>query len=237
VTVVQLVAGPAATSAYSPARSVYAAAMSKIRLVSALSVLLLAGACARTDAGPPVAPVPAGCAPTGDLLTWSPARTTAGLIEATLYGADALVAGKAGTPLLDRPFTPSITGVAAPASWLAELGSSLARETKKPVRTTAPSAEGQRFGMASGPEPVPVVLYTGIDQVSADFEVRCDPVVRGTFHAWSKTLAGGVACEYQPDILLDTFGRLALELCPNRPTPPPSEPVDAEEFPADQSGS
>lgn len=211
--------------------------MTKIRFVSAVSALALAGACARADATPPVAPVPAGCAPTGHLLTWSPARTTPILIEATLYKAGELAAGTTGTSLLNQPFTPSITGVAAPASWLTDLGSALARETKKPVNTSAPTAEGQSFGVASGPEQVQIMLYTGVDQVSADFEVQCDPTVRGTFHAWSKTVAGGVACEYQPDLHLDTFGRLALDLCPNRPTPPPSDPVDADELPVDPSGS
>jgi hypothetical protein len=86
--------------------------------------------------------------------------------------------------------------------------------------------------VASGPEQTPVVLYTGIGRISADFEVQCNPTVRGTFQAWSKTLAGGVACEYQPDGELDTFGRLALQLCPpNLLTPPPSDPVEAEHLP------
>jgi hypothetical protein len=209
--------------------------MTKIRLVSAVLVLALAGACAKADTTPPATPVPADCEPIGDLISWSPARTTAILTEASLYGASELTVGATGTSLLSQPFTPSITGAAAPASWLTELGGSLARQTGKPVHTTAPSAEGQSFGVPSSGERVPFVFYTGVDRVSADFEVRCDPTVRGTFHAWSRTIGGGVACEHSADVRLDAFSRLALRLCPDLPKPPPSAPVDAEELhPEDQ---
>ena len=209
--------------------------MIKSGLVSAVLVLVLTGACARADTTPSVTPVPAGCEPIGDLLTWLPARTTAILTEASLYGARELTAGATGTSLMSQPFTPSITGVAAPASWLTELGGSLTRQTGIPVHLTAPSAEGQSFGVPSSGEEVPFVLYTGVDRVSADFEVRCDPTVRGTFHAWSRTISGGVSCEHSADVRLDAFGHLALQLCPDLPKPPPSAPVDAEEFhPEDQ---
>jgi hypothetical protein len=206
--------------------------MSKIGFLLAVPAVVLAGACAQVDATPAAAPVPAGCDPTANPLTWSSTRTTPILVEAARYGAAELAAGTTGTLLLNQPFTPSITNVAAPASWLIDLGNSLARETGKPVHTDAPSAEGQSFGMVSGPEQTPVVLYTGVDQVSADFEVQCNPTVRGTLHAWSQTVAGGVACEYQPDVQLDTFGRLALQLCPpDLLTPPPSDPVEGEQLP------
>jgi hypothetical protein len=206
--------------------------MFKIGLLLVVPAVALAGACAQVDATPAASPVPAGCEPTGSPLTWSPPRTTPILVEATLYGATELAAGTTGTSLLNQPFTPSITGVAAPASWLIALGNSLAQKTGKPVHTDAPSAEGQSFGVASGPEQAPVVLYTGIDQVTADFDLQCNPTVRGTFHAWSKTLAGGVACEYQPDVQSDAFGRLALQLCPpDLLTPPPSDPVAAGDLP------
>lgn len=209
--------------------------MTKIRLVAAVSVLALTGACAQADATPPATPIPAGCEPTADLLTWSPAQTSAILTEATLYGSGNLAVGTTGTSLLSQPFTPSITGVAAPASWLTELGSSLAKQTKKPLHTTAPTVEGQSFGVPSSGEQVQFVFYIGVDRVSADFEVRCDPTVRGTLHAWSRAIGGGVSCEESADIQLDAFGRLALELCPDLAKPPPSAPVDAEEFrPEDQ---
>lgn len=210
--------------------------MFKIGFLLAVPAVVLAGACAQADATPAATPVPAGCEPTGDPLTWSPTRTTPVLVGAALHGAAGLAAGTTGTPLLNQPFMPSITGVAAPASWLVDLGKSLARETGKPVHTDAPSAEGQTFGVASGPDQAPVVIYTGVEQVSADFEVQCNPTVRGTFHAWSKTEAGGVACEYEPEFQLDTFGRLALQLCPpDLLTPPPSDPVEAEQLPGEIS--
>ena len=59
--------------------------------------------------------------------------------------------------------------MAAPASWL---GDSLARATGKPVHTGAPSADGQQFGVAAGPAEVPIVMYTGVETISAEFEVR-----------------------------------------------------------------
>ncbi|WP_179855503.1 hypothetical protein [Paractinoplanes atraurantiacus] len=52
------------------------------------------------------------------------------------------------------------------------------------------------------------------------FEVRCGQTVRGDFHAWSRTLAGGVPC--RGDVVADAFGRLALDLCPDRAAPPSS---------------
>jgi hypothetical protein len=210
--------------------------MTKIGSVAGMLALTLASGCARADAGPTGVSVPVGCEPTADRVTWSAARTTPMLVEATLYGTGDLAAGASGTALLKEPFTPSITGVTAPDSWLAVLGSSLEHHTGGPVHTTAPSAEGQSFGVLSGAEGGQLVLYTGITQVSADFAVRCDPTVHGALNAWAKTVAGGVSCRNSGDVELDVFGRQALKLCPQPPASA-SAPVDAEQFPTDQPQS
>jgi hypothetical protein len=212
--------------------AVYAGAMTKIGLVAGMSALTLASACARADAGPTGVAVPAGCEPTADRVTWSAARTTPMLIDAARYGADDLAAGASGSALLKQPFTPSITGVTAPDSWLTTLGSSLERHTGQPVHTTAPSAEGQSFGVF-GSESGQVVIYTGITRVSADFAVQCDPTVHGALNAWAKTVAGAVTCQDSGDAELDVFGRQALTLCPRRPASA-STPVDVKQFPTDQ---
>ncbi|MFG1992035.1 hypothetical protein ACGFJ7_18860 [Actinoplanes sp. NPDC048988] len=190
--------------------------MIKIRGVVALAALMMAGACARADAEPAVTPVPSGCEPTAETLTWSAVTTTPVLTQVTLFRADELASGGAGRRLLDKPFTPSVTGVDAPG-WLTALGASLARKTGRPVHTTAPSAEGQSFGYGSGAGPADVV-YTGVDRVTADFEVRCGTTVRGRLQGWSRTVAGGQSCA--GDITTDVFGRLAVQLCPAQPSPP-----------------
>lgn len=209
----------------------YAAAMIKAGFASAVLTLMLAGACARAGAGPSDASVPAGCAPVGDRVAWSPARTTPMLVKADLYEIGDLAAGATGTALLNDPFTPSISGVDAPAPWLAELGDSLTRHTGQPVHTDAPSAEGQSFGVLSTAQDGPAVLYIGVNRISADFAVRCDRTVRGALTAWIKVVASGVSCGYTSGVQLDVFGREALKLCPNPPASPPAEPSDALEFP------
>jgi hypothetical protein len=227
--------------------------VTKISFVAAVSALALVGACAQPGTSTPAdaaAPVPAGCEPNVELMTWSPPRDTPILTEATLLRAGEASAGAAGTPLPSRPFTPSITDVAAPASWLPALAGSLSAHLGRPVHATTPSAEGQSFGVTSGSGQADLVLYTGVDQVSADFDVRCSPgspgkaasgdvpaTVHGTFHAWSRVVPGGVSCEYTPPAELDPFGRLALKLCPAQPTSPPSTPVEAGEFTPDQPGT
>jgi hypothetical protein len=207
--------------------------MTKIRLVAGIVALTVASACARADAGPTGVSVPAGCEPAADRVTWSAARTTPTLVEAALYGAGDLAAGASGTALLKEPFTPSITGVTAPDSWLTALGSLLGHHTGEPVHTTAPSAEGQSFGVFSGAEGGQLVLYTGIARVSADFTVRCDPPVHGALNAWTKTVAGGVSCQNPRAVELDVFGHQASKLCPKLPASA-SAPVDAAQFPTDR---
>lgn len=137
--------------------------------------------------------------------------------------------GSLGTKVLDNPFTPSITGVAAPASWLPALAGSWRKSTGRPVHTTSPSPKSESFGFGTlvvdDAEKPRLIIYTGVERVAADFEVHCNPTVRGTFLGWSVTVVGAVACQYQPDTEYDAFGRLALEHCPDPLTPPPSQPV------------
>lgn len=128
---------------------------------------------------------------------------------------------------------PSVTGVAAPATWLAALAESLAAETGGKVRVASPAPEAGGFGVlrkVTG-EPVEVLYYHGVARVSADFVVDCGTAVTGTFVGWSSATIGGVACQYQ-EFVHDPYARLALAHCSTSPAPPPSGPPAAE-WPAD----
>ncbi|XVV16221.1 hypothetical protein ACQP2X_18255 [Actinoplanes sp. CA-131856] len=185
--------------------------MNKIVLVALVSTMAMTGACARAGAGPadavPADAVPAGCEPAASTITWSPVETAPVLTSAWFFAA---AAGQPKELPLER-FTPSLAGVTAPASWLTDLGASLARSTGTSVHTTEPSAEGQSGLPADGGS---FVTYTGVDRVSAGFEVRCDRTVRGTLTAWSRTVIGGAPCGSGTGVELDAFGRLAVALCP-----------------------
>ncbi len=179
---------------------------------AALVATLLATGCA---APPPVHRVPSGCEPTADLLSWSPSRTEPTLTKATLYH------GGRDTTLVDEPFEPSITGFDAPGSWLGRLAASLRSDAGRPVLAKSPEPTPSAFTY-SAPGGALTIVYQGVDRVTADFEVRCDPALRGTFQGWSDATTGVVLCDsHQPDTpdayqqaTPDAFGRLALQLCP-----------------------
>ncbi|MCO8269448.1 hypothetical protein M1L60_02450 [Actinoplanes sp. TRM 88003] len=176
-----------------------------------LAAILLAAGCAKPSTDPVV---PAGCDPTADHLTWSPSTTRPVLTNASL------LAGTRETMLLDEPFRPTVTGVDAPPEWLERLATSLQSETGSPVLARSPEPTPDHLGI-SAESGTQMVLWTGVNRVTAEFEVRCDPTVRGTFHGWSTATTGVVFCNsYQPGPP-DAFGSLALTLCP-APTPAPS---------------
>ncbi|GAB1694341.1 hypothetical protein KRM28CT15_61440 [Krasilnikovia sp. M28-CT-15] len=184
-----------------------------------------AGPTPQSAVSPAPTPVPAGCQLSGTPITWGPRQTTPILTDATLVRQEELIGSSAGRKLLDQPFTPTITGVAAPASWLTDLAKSLKTATGQAVHTTSPSPDSQRFGVSSGGDAgqqVHIIIYSGVDRVSAGFTVQCDPLVEGTFVGWSSAVVGGVACQYQPDLAYDAFARLALKYCPDPVTAPPS---------------
>ncbi|XVU29100.1 hypothetical protein ACQPZJ_19175 [Actinoplanes sp. CA-054009] len=186
--------------------------MTKISFVVLTLLTASAGACAR-----PVATVPAGCEPTTSAITWSPATTVPVLTSAWLYEGP----GPGQRELPAEPFEPAVTGVAAPSSWLTELAASLARETGRDVHTTSPTAGEKSFGFPA--DGTPYIIYSGADRVTADFEVRCDPAVRGTLTGWYRTVIGGASCgENGTGAELDAFGRRAVELCAPKAGPAPS---------------
>ena len=186
-----------------------------VRLLAVTAVVLAAG-CARPDAE---RSVPPGCEPTAGNLTWSPSTITPTLTNATLN------VGATRTTLVDEPLEPSITGVDAPDAWLEKLAASLQKSTGQPVLAKSPEPNPTAFTY-SAPAETLVIIYTGVDRVTADFEARCDPTVRGTFHGWSTATTGVVSCHsYHPDPP-DAFGSLALNLCP-APTLAPSAEAGA----------
>ncbi|GAA0808934.1 hypothetical protein [Spirilliplanes yamanashiensis] len=129
--------------------------------------------------------------------------------------------------VLDQPFVPAVVGVAAPASWPAELAESLKADSGDVVHTSSPSPSSDTFSSVIGGTPGEVVeelIYDGVERVSADFVVRCRPEVRGTFVGWSSMTVGAVTCQYQEFPEYDAFQRLALHYCSRSPAPAPSEP-------------
>jgi hypothetical protein len=186
-----------------------------VRWLAVVAVVLAAG-CARPATE---RTVPPGCEPTAGNLTWSPSTITPTLTNASLN------VGATQTTLLDEPFQPSITGVDAPEAWLGRLAASLQKFTDHPVLAKSPEPKPTALTY-SAPGGALVIIYTGVDRVTADFEARCDPAVRGTFHGWSTATTGVVSCHsYQPDPP-DAFDSLALNLCP-APTPAPSNEAEA----------
>jgi hypothetical protein len=188
-----------------------------MRSSATLALLVLAAGCAHPST---TTAVPAGCDPTADHLTWSPSTTTPTLTNATLF------TGGRETTLVDEPFQPSITGVDAPAEWLDRLAASLRAEAGSPVEARSPEPTPTKLGLAADSD-TRTIIYTGVDRVTADFEIRCSPTVRGTFNGWTSATTGVVFCgAYQPD-LPDAFGSLALKLCP----PTTADSADAIPFP------
>ncbi|MCY1140979.1 hypothetical protein OWR29_23530 [Actinoplanes sp. Pm04-4] len=192
-----------------------------MRSSAALALLVLAAGCGQPAT---TTAVPAGCDPTADHLTWSPSTTTPTLTNATLF------TGGRETTLIDEPYKPSITGVDAPAEWLNRLATSLQKTAGPPVRANSPEPIPTDLRIAA-PAELQMIVYTGVDRVAADFEIRCHPTIRGTFHGWSTATTGVVSCNnYQPT-LPDAFGSLALKLCPPPTAEPSADSADAIPFP------
>ncbi|WP_127507638.1 hypothetical protein [Actinoplanes solisilvae] len=170
-----------------------------------LAAIVLSGACAASE---PATSIPPGCEPAADRLTWSPSSTTPLLVSAR---------DPAGTVVLDEPFEPSVAGLDAPRSWLPDLAGSLRATAGHEVLAATPDPAPQEFSLPPDRR-ASALIYTGVERVTADFELRCDPPVHGTFHGWSRTVTDVVFCQDNPPDVPDDFTRLALELCPDRPS-------------------
>ncbi|MBM2616125.1 hypothetical protein JIG36_11210 [Actinoplanes sp. LDG1-06] len=184
-----------------------------------VAALVMVGGC-----GPGQAmSVPEGCEPEAAGVTWSAPGSEFVLTQVSLFGPEDRTVGAEGQNKRDEPFRPSIEGVDAPDSWLAALATDLARQSRKAAYATPPepAADGTGFGFG-GDDADHSIVYTGVERLDAGFEVACSPTVRGTFHTWTDTRIGGVACAYSDGVELTAYDRLALKFCPTPVTAPPS---------------
>ncbi|MBW6435349.1 hypothetical protein KZ829_16550 [Actinoplanes hulinensis] len=187
---------------------------------------LSVGGCAAPGATPPAA-VPDGCDPTAAEVTWSDHRQESRLSKVTRFRMDRDRPDQtAGEEVLKGPFTPSISGVAAPADWIPALADSLSAETGHDIQSgpvPAPT-DGAGFSIFGGPDPITeVLLYTGARSVSATFTVACDQPQHGTFTSWTTASSGVAACS-EPTADEDPFAAFARAHCAAIQSPQPSAP-------------
>ncbi|MEV6597573.1 hypothetical protein AB0M36_11985 [Actinoplanes sp. NPDC051346] len=196
----------------------------------ALAALVVLGplSCGKPDSGRSSAPatVPPGCDLSGARVEWSGHTTQPTLTRVYLDSGKGV--SETSTVVLDEPFTPAVTGVAAPADWLPRLARSLSAETGDEIHVESPVQKDGRIGFGGqvdDPTIRETLSYQGVQAVSADFSVSCEQPVRGTLTAWTSMSVGGVTCS-QIEPPAEELGRLARRYCPRTPTPgPPSEAV------------
>ncbi|WP_229074898.1 hypothetical protein [Actinoplanes sp. DH11] len=156
------------------------------------------------------------CALSEVRVRWSEPVTQPRLTRVTLFRTG----DTTGTAVLDEAFTTTITDVAAPPEWTEVLAASLGERIGDPVRTgTAPTGSTEP-GIAAGTGEL--MLYAGVDAVSARFTADCATPVTGTFISWTGTADGALFCGPGNPPPAEPFGRLAREHCPAEPAPQPS---------------
>ncbi|MBB2948919.1 hypothetical protein FB565_008705 [Actinoplanes lutulentus] len=186
-------------------------------------------ACATTDAAPEpnptttsaatLTPVAPGCEPTAG-IRWSKPSTDAELIKVTLFGEQ--ITESDSTVVLDKPFTTSITQVAAPQAWTAALAASLGKEIGRTVKTgTAATGTSRHLLLSEGqddPAIPELLLYETAETITATFTVGCATPVTGTLTAWTSATAGSVTCGSRREPA-EALGRLARAHCPRTAAP------------------
>ncbi|MBG0569312.1 hypothetical protein [Actinoplanes aureus] len=211
--------------------------MINYRVGIAVLAAVSAAGCAAPGTTPAVSPspvvVPSGCVP--ERVRWSAPVTEPRLTQVTLHQEDGDMTGR---PVLDAPFTPSITGVNAPADWTRMLAASLSEHAGMKVKTgpaVLPDG-GYGFPMQVTDDPaIPQTLFfEGATIVSAEFTVSCTTApVTGGFTSWTKVDFGGLACG-SIDPPTEPLARLAIGYCPATAAPRPSGYIDAVPFDEDE---
>jgi hypothetical protein len=219
-----------------------------INLKSALVVMaaMASASCAAPGSRAPLAPqtsaapasVAPGCDLSGTRVRWSAPTREPRLIRVTLFQdvREEDPATHTGVDLLDEPFTPAIGQVAAPDDWTARLAASLSAQTGDKIQSGVARAKDGRFGTLMGHQDDPgipeILLYHGVETVSAGFTVDCGRTVSGTFTSWTSAEFGGVTCG-QVEEPAEPLARLARRHCPRTPAPQASLDADppAVEFP------
>lgn len=195
-----------------------------------LAVALAAGACGPAATSTPAArtasPVAVGadCRLPGARVQWHEPATEATLTHLYVLGESTGIGGEL-RDRVDAPVVPSISGVAAPASWVPELARSLSARTGDRVHALPPTDKDEEFTIGV-PGRVRTIAYLGVVRISAAFTVHCAPSVRGTFTSWTAVKKDVVPCGRTPPA--DPLARRAHEYCagatpPAVPSLPPGE--------------
>jgi hypothetical protein len=222
--------------------------MTNRRLAGVAVAVLAAGAttgCTTPASGPSLRSDPAlsptvvapDCRLPGARVGWSKLTRQPRLTRVTLFRIVPTDASThTGDDVFDTPFTPTITHVAAPAGWAAQLATSLSAETGGKVQAGTAHPAAGAFGVLTGGQDdagIPeTLLYEGVETVAATFSVDCERPVTGVFTSWTTTSRGGVTCG-RAEPPADPLGRLARRYCPRTPSPDrsSSDPGPALTFP------
>ncbi|MEV0900082.1 hypothetical protein [Actinoplanes sp. NPDC049802] len=198
-------------------------------LFAVVAALASAG-CAGPGAAPAAVPsraVPPGCDPTAAEVNWADFRQEPRLSRASRLRTDVGEDGMAVEEVLKGPFTPRITGVAAPVDWIPALAESLSAEAGVDLRSgPAPLPEnGDSFDFGGDASIKEFILYDGVRSASATFTVVCDdPPLQGAFTSWTTASSGVAACS-PPQPGEDPFAALARAYCTAIPAPAASSDV------------
>jgi hypothetical protein len=196
------------------------------------ALLVLAAVALSACAAPSAASVPPGCDLSAAPPRWSQPTKEPRLTRVTVYRIESADPG-AGRTVLDQPFAPAITRLAAPDDWTARLAESLSAKTGDKIQTEPARLKDGGYGLSVGgqddPDITETLSYEGVEAVSADFSVDCERTVSGTFTSWTTVSFGGVTCA-AADEPAEPLGRLARRYCPRTPAPLPSTIDDAIPF-------
>ncbi|MDR7273712.1 hypothetical protein [Catenuloplanes atrovinosus] len=145
------------------------------------------------SAAPPV------CTPEGGTVDWSEPRSTPSLLHVVARFRDESIT--TWRDLLDRPFTPEVTGDETDPTWIPPLARSLGELRNLNLGETASPADelAELHTMLEGSTtPGWVLGYTGTTIVEAPFRVSCgsaDPTpITGTLTTWHSLDSGFLSC-------------------------------------------
>ncbi|MDQ0369455.1 hypothetical protein [Catenuloplanes indicus] len=168
------------------------------RRVAAFAALLALTACGGSPApAPTTSPPPPPCTPDTGAVDWDePSSTPALLHVVARYRDDTRTTWR---DLLDRPFTPEVTGDGTDRSWIPTLARSLGELRNQSLGPdTSPQDELTQLHtmLENSTQHGWLLAYTGTTLVEAAFRVTCAPStpITGTLTTWNSMDSGFLAC-------------------------------------------
>lgn len=166
---------------------------------AALLAVVLVAACGGSPApAPSSAPAPPPCTPDTGTVDWDePASTPSLLHVVARYLDDDRTTWR---DLLDRPFTPEVTGDGTDRTWVPTLARSLGELHNLNLGASASPAtelESLHEMLEGSTQPGWVLAYSGTSVVEAGFRVACGAgaaPISGTLTTWNSIDAGFLSC-------------------------------------------